>query len=503
MKLAVIPLALCGLALPAFADATVYPTGDPGVDVPAVQAAVDAGGTVLLKAVDVEGTPQVFDFGEFPVGAVDWDAAGSGSVALGTQGDLVILPVGSSFFLLSIGNDVHLLGETVGDARTTIRGGTIPIRNFAPLGSGSAVVFGLSKLSIEGIRFTEPALQAVYLTQLGSIPEVRAVVEQLGLDVTVEIRGNEILDPKPALTFLWLGQAAMADGPAGPAHIEDNVATFTPDRWTAEQRRYETENGLGQRPELWEGLSMTDLHAPSSMSGNTVRGPEIGLHVGLSGADAVRIADNRVELGPVGFYGIACEGNHTYTVEGNTVIAPGRFPDGISLWATDPTVGINHSVLEHNRVVLDGSDFGGITLYTGGTGNQFLQNVVEGSGAYAVGLASPFLPPEFFARDNLFRGNQLNRFTPRFSSFWGAGAHVLFDVNAIGNTLIGRSGLVRDLGQDNSATGWNHRDVAGHALRARIAAKRNLLRAPVRPEAVAQALAGASSTPARPSLRAR
>jgi hypothetical protein len=111
---------------------------------------------------------------------------------------------------------------------------------------------------------------------------VRAVVEQLGLDVTVEIRGNEILDPKPALTFLWLGQAAMADGPAGPARIEDNVATFTPDRWTAEQRRYESENGLGQRPELWEGLSMTDLHAPSSMSGNTVRGPEIGLHVWLS-----------------------------------------------------------------------------------------------------------------------------------------------------------------------------------------------------------------------------
>jgi len=184
------------------------------------------------------------------------------------------------------------------------------------------------------------------------------------------------------------------------------------------------------------------------------------------------------------------------------VIAPGRFPDGISLWATDPQVGINHSVVRHNRVVLDGSDFGGITLYAGGTGNQFLQNVVEGSGAYALGLASPFLPAQFFSRDNLLRGNQLSRFTYRFSSFWGAGADVLFDVNAMGNTLIGRSGLVKDLGQENSATGWNHRDVAGRTRRAGIAAKRELLR-PVRPEAVTQALAGASSTPARPSLRAR
>ena len=45
MKLAVLPLALCGLALPAFADAIVYPTGDPAVDVAAVQTAVDQGGS--------------------------------------------------------------------------------------------------------------------------------------------------------------------------------------------------------------------------------------------------------------------------------------------------------------------------------------------------------------------------------------------------------------------------------------------------------------------------
>jgi hypothetical protein len=480
MTKAAVFLALSGLALPAFADSVVYPTGDPGQDVAAVQAAVDGGGTVLLKALDVNGFPQVFDFGEYPVAAVNWDAQGAGSVALGTSGDLVILIVGNGAFLFSIGNDVHLRGETLGEARTTIRGGTVPIRNFASIGPSGNLVFGLAKLTVEGITFTEPAFQAVYLTQLGSVPEVRELVAQLGLDVGVEIRGNTFADPKPALTWMWLGQAAMADAPAGPVRIEDNVATFTPGRWAADQRRYESANGLGPRPELWEGLSIADLHAAGELSENAVTGPQVGLHVWLEGSDAVRIADNHVELGPNGFYGIACEANHTYVIEGNTVLAPGRFPDGISLWATDPTLGINQSILRHNRVVLDGSDFGGITLYTGGTDNLFLQNTVEGSGAYAIGLASPFLPPQFFARDNVLRGNQISRFTPRFSSFWGAGAHVLFDANAIGNTLLGLSGIVRDLGESNSATGWNHRGWGPRGARRSAAAgpaeKRDLMR---------------------------
>ncbi|HEX5042139.1 MAG TPA: right-handed parallel beta-helix repeat-containing protein [Candidatus Polarisedimenticolaceae bacterium] len=465
MSKAAVLLALSGLAFPAHADALVYPTGDPAQDVPAVQAAVDEGGTVLLKAVDVNGIPQAFDFGEYPVGAVDWDEPGLGSVALGTSGDLVILLAGNAAYLFSVGNDVHLLGEAVGEARTTIRGGTVPIRNFVPIGPSGNLVFGLGKLTVEGIRFLEPAFQAVYLAQFGGVPEVRELVAELGLDVAIEVRGNAFVDPKPAITWMWLAQAAMADGPAGQARIEDNEALFTPGRFTAEQRRYENDHNMGQRPELLEGLSITDLHAAGELSGNHVVGPQVGLHVWLGGSDAVRIGDNHVELGPIGFYGIACEANHAYVLERNTVIAAGRFPDGISLWASDPTLGINHSILRHNRVVLDGSDFGGITLYTGGSANQFLQNTVEGSGAYAVGLASPFLPAQFFARDNLLRGNQISQFVPRFSSFWGEGADVLFDVNAIGNVLLGRSGLVRDLGEDNSATGWNHRGRGGHGER--------------------------------------
>src|SRR5262245_54067987 len=76
----------------------IYPTGRWPRDVQNVQAAVDAGGTVRLKAVDFTRTPTAFNFGG--------DSQTIGSVRLHT--------------------DVIVVGEEAGSARTTIRGGTIP-----------------------------------------------------------------------------------------------------------------------------------------------------------------------------------------------------------------------------------------------------------------------------------------------------------------------------------------------------------------------------------------
>jgi parallel beta-helix repeat protein len=52
-----------GLAGVARAQTEVYPTGNAADDVSNVQAAVDLGGTVLLKATDASGNPQYFNFG--------------------------------------------------------------------------------------------------------------------------------------------------------------------------------------------------------------------------------------------------------------------------------------------------------------------------------------------------------------------------------------------------------------------------------------------------------
>jgi hypothetical protein len=141
---------------------------------------------------------------------------------------LVILIVGDGAVLFSVGTTSGSWARRWARQSPRSAGENVPIRNFAPIGVSGGLVFGLGKLTVEGIRFAEPAFQAVYLAQLGAIPEVRTLVEELGLEVGIEIRGNAFVDPKPAITFLWLAQAAMADGPAGPVHIEDNVATFTP-----------------------------------------------------------------------------------------------------------------------------------------------------------------------------------------------------------------------------------------------------------------------------------
>jgi hypothetical protein len=108
--LTVLPLIALGLAFcaasaaapPSAPDRVVFPTGNWPSDVENVQAAVDLGGIVLLKAHDVAGRPTPFNFGEVPVGDVDSDVCGKQA---GLQGD------------------VWLLGETAESAQTTIAGG--------------------------------------------------------------------------------------------------------------------------------------------------------------------------------------------------------------------------------------------------------------------------------------------------------------------------------------------------------------------------------------------
>jgi hypothetical protein len=147
--------------------------------------------------------------------------------------------------------------------------------------------------------------------------------------------------------------------------------------------------------------------------------------------------------------GISAQANHRYLVERNTVITEGANPDGIYLLASDPAAGINGSTVRQNHVVMNGSDFGAISLIGAGAFNVFAENRVEGSAAYALGLVADFFAPDSIATANLFLGNQISQFTPRDSAFYGSGAHVFFDVNTRRNVFVGKRGTVKDLGQDN------------------------------------------------------
>lgn len=418
----------------------------------AVRSAVQSGGTVLLKATDVAGIPRPFDFGSLPVAAIDFDPDGSGYVALGTSGEIVPVSIGAAILYVSLGDDVRLLGETRDGAATTIRGGNIPIRNFEPKivpGAGEQTVFGIANLTVEGIRFTESALQSIYTTQLGSLPEIRALVQARNMHPRIEILRNQFLDVKPAYDGAWYALAAVTNGPAGPVKVEDNRVQLTSGRWDAEERAYEQANGLDPTFEVWEGISIADLHARGDITRNRASGIDVGVLVYFEGSDFVRIADNQLEVRPEGIVGIACQANHRYLVERNTVIAKGANPDGIYLAAADQEVGINGSLVRENHVVMDGSEFGGISLFGAGSLNFFVENRVKGSAAYALGLAADFFSPDAIATANVFLGNQISQFTPRDSAVYGSGAHVFFDANTRRNVFIGRSGTVKDLGQGN------------------------------------------------------
>jgi hypothetical protein len=93
----------------------VHPTGNFPTDVENVQAAADAGGTVVLKATDPLGAPKAFNFGP--------PQPGGGSVI--------------------ISRAVTILGESVRNHVTTIRGGLFPLRGINATG----------RIVIRGIRF--------------------------------------------------------------------------------------------------------------------------------------------------------------------------------------------------------------------------------------------------------------------------------------------------------------------------------------------------------------
>jgi len=456
------------------ATTVVRPTGDPAQDLANVQAAIDRGGTVLLKATDVAGAPRAFEFGDYPIGTYDWNYFGSprGYVALGTAGEIVpvgyVTPSGANRTVyLSIHNDVRLRGESDDGVVTIIRGGTIPIRNFAPRdvpGHGTQFVYGLSSMTIEGIRFEGSTLQSIYTFGARDIPEVNAALAARNVGIKIVIGRNQFVDLKPTYDDffqLWYTLGAVTDRPQGSVAVVDNVRRQTPGLWTAAEHAYEQASGIVGASELFEAFSIAGLDFPGVISGNDIEDTFIGPLVYQGGTSPVWIEHNRVRLLPNGAVAIACYANHRYHVSHNTILLSGTYPDGILVWPDDDSVGIQRSEIVHNRIVQDGSDFGGITLLGASSNNLVADNTVEGSGAYAFGLMDGGSgAPQ---RGNAFVNNRLWRFTPRTSAYFGFGTDVFFDRTAADNVFIGCAPSVIDLGTgDKFLPGGRCHDDAGH-----------------------------------------
>jgi len=382
-------------------NTVVYPTGVFPDDVTRVQAALDGGGTVLLKAVNAAGVPTSFNFGTG-------------------------LPAGQSS-RVSLTKDVSILGETTGSARTTILGGINTISCILPVRS-----------TISGIVFERPIWDAIdFGASTGST--ITDNVFHNVVPVRVRVPSGAIITFAQAIGFAGFD----ASGPApqlitGKLIVSGNMID-------------------GARALFSNGIQFDSFSASAEIVGNYIVNvnddtTETGSGIAVIRAGGeVLIADNFIAPGPTqnfGADGIFIGGNDTarYQVIGNTIELVGGFPDGIDVAGGNATAnsGTLNAVVVGNSIVTPGPYNFGIFLWDLVTKTEVVANSLQGSGYFALGVST-------YGFDTNIAS--LNRFTVNdLSSYASNPADLFFDTNAQGNHEVGFCRSVIDLGTGNTST---------------------------------------------------
>ena len=383
-------------------DRVVYPTDQWPADVDNVQAAVAFGGTVLLKATDIAGRPTAFNFGVF-------------------EGDPCQRQVG----LLG---DVSLLGETAGDARTTIRGGYRPVL-IGVSGCPGRIAPHSGRTRVEGITFVGPVQAAIDIYKA----------------TDVVIRGNQILDVDAR--GIGVGVNVFGGGAqrriTGSVTIEDNIIQFQAD----------------PDDDFVHAIVVADVPADVEINRNRILTTQsfTGILVVRQVERTVRIIDNDVAPHPhaPGFEGIGVyiyandrwdqirASAPVYEVVGNRVVSESY---GIGLVGQRGS--IDAPLIERNQISIAG-DFPraeGLAFNGNVSDARIASNRFDGAGAFAIAVYA--FEPGQVARANTFVGNNLTQFR-------AGTADVLLDASTFDTVLAGSAGTVIDEGAGNRITGMS------------------------------------------------
>lgn len=378
-------------------------------DIQAVQAAVDQGGTVLLK-----GT---FDFGE------------KGRV--------------------TISKDVKIVGEKVsqGNPITKIRGG---FQTFlSPLPAQLPPQAPGPNIAIQDIHFDETLMSPIYIAYCAGvtiggnkITNVRplAATPQMNVSVGIMVGTNWI---QPATTRRYQPGAVT-----GVVTIENNDLDMTND---TPQKTF----GQGIFVHWATGITL-------QVSGNTVKNcsrnsiETMDNYLGDDGSGSVVIRDNKVITAPVGipfpsprtpngilvgwfFDGTGAgasnpKQNMKHTITNNTVLARGETSMG--MW-----IASNEVIVENNQITTEKQSATPIVINSAQC--QILKNKIEGMGVSAI-----FISPlrSLKGSNNNCEGNDLN-------AFKASVIEVILDKDSQNNIVRGSSGKVKDLGIDNQIVG--------------------------------------------------
>lgn len=389
----------------------VYPTGVFPTDVQNVQAAIDQGGTVLLKATDSVGHPLAFNFG---APTADPPARE-----------------------VSVETSVSLVGEQVGNSRTTINGGNNPIRIFGGMNS------------IEGIKFNGPRNAAIH---------IRATTG-------TRVIGNEIDGVVPRPIFGFTLTDGIEVGALNPADISGNVVI--------------SGNTFGDLTgDFSIAINVDTVAANVTISNNTFQLGQSPTDLGFVNSAAiaairchapVNIFGNTIAIGPgVVFSGIVIIGgpDARYHVFSNTLNTQGPFTDGIDTIGVtgDPGVTVS-AVIENNSINLLNTDIAqgsGIGLIGAVTKSTIQGNVITGSGPTAMFGGGSFLgDPTLKVSNNRFLFNDISQLIPSVAS-------IFFDQQTVNNTVRGQCVAVIDLGTGNDISCPNsHSNVNSGAFTTR------------------------------------
>lgn len=387
----------------------VYPTGLFPTDVQNVQAAINQGGTVLLKATDSVGEPLAFNFGAAaPV-------TGSG---------------------VNIVNDVSVTGELVGTVRTTIRGGDRPI-----------IIFG-GRNSVSSLKFDGPFKGPILV--LGS--------------AGTSIVGNDIENVVPAtikasgFTFTESdGIDVFSPNVTGNIVISANtIGDLTGNFAFGVQIDAATANVTISNNNFQLGQSVSDNGFVNSGAIACVRCHSL-----------VSISGNSITLGPgivVAAISIAGGPDARYHVFGNMINSQGPLADGIdAVGITDDTGVTDQAVIERNIINLLNTDVelgSGVGLLGTVTNSLIQNNSITGNAPAALFAFGSFAPGQQVS-NNRFMNNDI-------ASVYASVATIFFDEQSVNNIVRGQCVDVIDLGIGNNISCPNsHSNVNSGALIAR------------------------------------
>jgi hypothetical protein len=382
-------LFVAGSACAASAATVVHPTGSFPLDVQNVQAALDGGGTVLLKATNAAGVPTAFDFGP-PDLTGGW----------------------VEFHL-----DAELVGEYTADADTIIHGGWYPVEAFGDAQNiavrnitfdsafdGALLLYG-ANTEVTGNRAAHTV--GSFRTPQRTYAEVFVV----GFAGRVLIEDNVIEDVAAELGF-----GVSQFRAAGPVIIRGNTISDT---------------GYGTIESSFNVSFVTGLPATVSIVDNHLRpGPApnaFGVGIEINGEGSYYVARNDILVESPNGLGVYALGAPEFGIA--PMIAP-------VIEKNDVTV---HPRTDLGPVFADGIDL------VGTVSNAYVgQNAVTGSGFSALGLYDVTVDSDLGF--NTYVGNQIATFEPIV-------ADVVLDTATHDTVFKGFSGQVIDLGSNNHITG--------------------------------------------------